>query len=359
MGFYEYIFEKINQYFNVKDLSTEECINIKPFKTFDPFPYLHNNKTVEEYIIYDMPSSFHINILDHSNGVTTSVTFDSKFEIYYREKKKEEPHIDFSYKQNFYQLSYVVNGELNALIEGKSYILPRRSIVITNRNVIHREERVSDFTVIHFCFKPAFLQDVSKYFNESNSVGSLLKETEEQPNLISYLMYLPKHENIESIEGIAKDLFDEMVQKRAKYIEICKFLLLRMFIEIQNSNMYQFNINQFFPSSERTLYDETLKYIIDAKRKVTRQELGEYLNYNGNYISNVFRKHAGISLAKYVRDICVSHAAHLLLNTDMQIKDIMHELGYENKTAFYKNFSEKYGMNPGEYRINTKKEHDI
>lgn len=37
----------------------------------------------------------------------------------------------------------------------------------------------------------------------------------------------------------------------------------------------------------------------------------------------------------------------------MQIKEIIDELGYENKTAFYKNFHEKYGMNPGEYRNRT------
>ncbi|MBE7719437.1 MAG: helix-turn-helix domain-containing protein [Lacrimispora celerecrescens] len=40
----------------------------------------------------------------------------------------------------------------------------------------------------------------------------------------------------------------------------------------------------------------------------------------------------------------------LIINSNLPIDDLSHEVGYNNLSFFYKKFSELFGFKPGEYR---------
>lgn len=351
----EFMMNKILYHFHINNQNDCEFTQLKTLNDFNPFPYIHNEKTTEDYIIYDMSSSFQFNLYDYSNDSTSSITFDSLFEVYYKEKTKQNPHIDFLHKQNFYMLTYVIDGQMNLILEGKVHVLPKGTCCITNRNVKQVEERRSEFTAVHLCIKSDFIEGLQFLNTKPANSGTELIDFFHSDSLseqISYLIFQPLHTS-ELADELMKMIFLEMSEKEIGYLELCKLYLQRLFALLQTPSHYLCLTTRFSLSQEKTLFEETLKYITDHKKKVTREEIGKALSYNGNYISAVFQKYAGVTLAKYIRELCLSQAAHLLLNTEMQIKEIIDELGYENKTAFYKNFHEKYGMNPGEYRNRT------
>ncbi|MBQ7889339.1 MAG: helix-turn-helix transcriptional regulator [Erysipelotrichaceae bacterium] len=350
-----YLLDGITNHFQLQQDNQKETLQIKAFNDFTPFPFIHSERTTEDYIIYDMPSSFQLNIFDYSSISTASITFDPLFDVYYRESAKQNPHIDYPHKQNFYQISYVIDGQMDIILEGHRYSLPKDTICITNHNVKQVEERLSEFTAVHLCVKSEFIEDLpilqSKQSNAGTELIDFFKLNNNPNQQIDYLIFYPVQDEIKiTISEISKTMFTEMMKKEIGYLEICKSYLQRMFYHLQMPSKYLCMHTSFSLSQERTLFEETLKYILDHKKKVSREEIGKALNYNGNYISSVFQKYAGITLAKYIRDICLAQAAHLLLNTNMHIREIIHELGYENKTAFYSNFYEKYGMSPGDYR---------
>ena len=353
MNIRRYLLEHSNQHFGVEPTGK----TMKAFSSNDnnPFPFLHNTKTLDDYIIYDIPTSFQLNILDYREEMATSITFNSEYEIFYRDIP-DDTFKGYLHKQNFYELIYIVDGQLDITLEGKHHYLTASSFCITNRNVRHLESRQKEFTAIYICFKPEFLDSFQGQEAKHKNMGTELQEffvaNQSSSEQIDYLIFQPlANVDYSSTTSTLYLLFEELLKKDFGYLDICKIYLQRLFYNLQKPSEYLCLHTCFSHSIEQTVFEQTLKYIFDAKRKVTREEIGIALNYNGNYISRVFQETTGQTLAKYVRDICLSHAAHLLLNTNMQIHEIISLIGYENKTVFYKNFKEKYNMTPGEYRL--------
>lgn len=60
----------------------------------------------------------------------------------------------------------------------------------------------------------------------------------------------------------------------------------------------------------------------------------------------------GQSLADYVRNVRLEKAAYLLTNSNLNIQEIMLEVGFINSSHFTKTFKLKYEMSPTEYKKN-------
>ena len=52
----------------------------------------------------------------------------------------------------------------------------------------------------------------------------------------------------------------------------------------------------------------------------------------------------------YIRKIRLDHAEHLLKTSSKTVQEIMYACGFVSKTYFYREFSKRFGMTPGEYR---------
>jgi AraC-like DNA-binding protein len=58
----------------------------------------------------------------------------------------------------------------------------------------------------------------------------------------------------------------------------------------------------------------------------------------------------GMSPIELLRKAHLQHAAHLLMDTDMNIDEVRQRCGFSNSTTFYNYFKEEYGMTPRQYR---------
>jgi len=63
-----------------------------------------------------------------------------------------------------------------------------------------------------------------------------------------------------------------------------------------------------------------------------------------------FKKATQLSPADYVQRVKVEHAKRLFESTDMQINEVMYDLGYIDIKAFRETFKRIVGMTPGDYR---------
>ena len=100
----------------------------------------------------------------------------------------------------------------------------------------------------------------------------------------------------------------------------------------------------------------------DALVRAALQEITQ--NYREASLSNVARAY-GVSLAyvsecvraqtgKTYKELLQRHrmetAARLLRRSDLNIQQIIAQVGYENTSYFYRLFHERYGLSPREYR---------
>ena len=78
--------------------------------------------------------------------------------------------------------------------------------------------------------------------------------------------------------------------------------------------------------------------------------LDEKLQYTPYYISLLFKRKYGISLATYIAKVRIEHAKNDLTTSRKSIKQIAKANGFINSNAFIRNFQKFEGMTPGKYR---------
>ena len=91
---------------------------------------------------------------------------------------------------------------------------------------------------------------------------------------------------------------------------------------------------------ESNLSDETLSPATLCDRvNISRAQLYRKLN-----------ELVGMSPVEFIRSIRLEHAARLLRTTNLTVQEIMYEVGFNNKSYFYREFGKVYGLSPKAYR---------
>lgn len=68
------------------------------------------------------------------------------------------------------------------------------------------------------------------------------------------------------------------------------------------------------------------------------------------YMASLFKKHCHIPPGQYIMRLKLNKAANLLLTTDLRIKEIGYQIGFDNPYHFSKNFKRFHGRSPQNYR---------
>lgn len=87
--------------------------------------------------------------------------------------------------------------------------------------------------------------------------------------------------------------------------------------------------------------------------------MSAYMETTPSNLSQYFKKCTGRNLSEYIDSLRIQYTKNRLSQTDVNIKDIVGELGYSNVSSFINKFKKATGQTPGEYRrmINRKWEH--
>lgn len=80
------------------------------------------------------------------------------------------------------------------------------------------------------------------------------------------------------------------------------------------------------------------------------QEISKRFFLHPNYISQLFKKKLGVNFTKYVTDLRMKHACHLIRTTTLTIGEIAERTGYSDYFYFARTFKKHMGITPTEYR---------
>ena len=112
-----------------------------------------------------------------------------------------------------------------------------------------------------------------------------------------------------------------------------------------DSNIY---VSNTYDSS--AIY-EILEYIDShLKDKITIKRLAEVTGYNPNYFIEIFKKYFGTTPLRYVLRRKHEEAIRILIQTNLSIKEISMQLGFENQNHFSEFFKKYTGCSPAAYR---------
>ncbi len=70
------------------------------------------------------------------------------------------------------------------------------------------------------------------------------------------------------------------------------------------------------------------------------------------YLSRSLKKYMNTTISDYIYNIRLEYASNMLKNSNVSIKEICDDCGFENLSYFYRKFNAKYGVSPSVFRKN-------
>jgi AraC-like DNA-binding protein len=106
---------------------------------------------------------------------------------------------------------------------------------------------------------------------------------------------------------------------------------------------------------ENVIHKARVRAVIDfmnanLHRSIALVELAGVVNISASYFSQIFKTKTGLAPGEYLIRLRMEKAGHLLATSFLSIKQIMAEVGYNNRSNFVRSFRRHFHVSPSEYR---------
>ncbi len=86
-------------------------------------------------------------------------------------------------------------------------------------------------------------------------------------------------------------------------------------------------------------------------REVSFKKLARAVNLSLWHFYRLFKNETGMTPARYLKQLRMERAAHLLQTTFLNVKEIMLKVGVRDESHFVRDFRQAYGTTPTRYRL--------
>lgn len=193
-----------------------------------------------------------------------------------------------------------------------------------------------DVRVSHF--SPSFLGEAFFNIPESKMIKDLLETSKRGIK----------------VGGSAKKVVGELMERMLNSQGIERILiLLQALQEIANcpgnSILSSVGFKHDYNESERLndLYSFVLKHF---KRKISLEEIATVANVSPHSFCRFFKTKSGKTFSQFVLELKVGHACKLLIEGNLNVKQVCFESGFNNFGCFHKYFKKITGKSPAMYQ---------
>ncbi|WP_049945147.1 AraC family transcriptional regulator [Butyrivibrio sp. AC2005] len=268
------------------------------------------------------------------------------------------------HSHNFYELMFVLDGQIFVNVENERHLYKKGSCCILNTNIMHSEEYDSNYSIVFLQISPALMQslysdmelnyfdiekkpvesDMYEFLQENLSVGSVSKD---------YVDFIPE-KNVDLLERTVHGYFDQITSRTlspclGSSVKI-KGLILDLFYYLLEPENFSTTPLQIGTDAESALFNAIFLAMKRSDGRISRSQLAEKMSYSGSYLNEICKKYSGLSLFEYGMTFTMKKAADMLATTDLNVDEIGTLLGFSNHTHFYKLFKERYDVTPAKYR---------
>lgn len=98
--------------------------------------------------------------------------------------------------------------------------------------------------------------------------------------------------------------------------------------------------------------------MVESGASFTIRDLALEFHLSPSYLQRLFKHQTGVCMGAWLSEQRLQRAANLLVNSDMSVKEIAHNVGYEHASSFIRAFERRYTQAPACYR-KTKRPHEM
>ncbi len=152
------------------------------------------------------------------------------------------------------------------------------------------------------------------------------------------------------IDLILQQIKKEFAAKELGYELIIKAHLQAFMLHLQRNYKKQ-QPHQPAKSGKPAVVTQFLDLVqSDFAKHFTVEEYAERLNVSAKHLIELCKTHTGKTPLKHINEYTISEAKKQLFHTQLSVKEIAHQLNFDDPTNFSKYFKNATGYTPGEYR---------
>ncbi len=264
----------------------------------------------------------------------------SNYEIYhYLDKTIKNVAL---HHHDFYELYFLLSGEVDYLVEGKIYKLNPGDIVLLNTRELHQaviRKGAEKYERIVLWVDKAYLESMST----EHSNLAICYESPEKQTVIStdfdmrreVQSLLNKILAIEDFKGMGSDI-------------LSRAYLMELFVMINNILLRK-DKHENINTIRSTLIDKVIEYIEEnLGGEVSIDNLSDTFFISKYHMSREFKKYTGITIHRYIILKRLIAAKELILQKEA-INEVYMKCGFGDYSNFFRAFKNEYGITPKQF----------
>lgn len=252
------------------------------------------------------------------------------------------------HKHDFFELIYIYEGEFTQQIDTSKLLMHTGDFCLIPPQVYHSLDVCNYSIVLNILIpKSKFQSIILNDLQGDNLLSTFFLGNTYSKNVNDYIIF---HTNGDlKIKNIILDMCLETINKEKYYNHILNTnLLLLLSLLLRN---YEKTCD--LPTIKKKKDGQNfriLQYIEKNYKSITLQELSEHFHYSPQHMSHRLKQLTGMSFTEYLLQKRMKGASELLINTNIKIKSISEDVGYQNQEHFIRTFRKYYGTSPSTYR---------
>lgn len=231
--------------------------------------------------------------------------------------------------------------DMKVNVDGSDYVFAKNTILFLT--AYHKVDIISVTKARLVRFNRAFYC-ISHNDGEVGCKGILFFGASQFPKIV-----IPEIE-MEKFEVLWKMFIIEMDSKDNLQNDMLQMMLKRLLILSTRIYKEQFELTNF--DKKQLDIVREYNYLVESHFKTKHQvaDYAEMLHKSPKTLSNLFKKYNEKSPLQIIQARIVLEARRLLHYSDLSIKEIAYEIGYEDIQAFSKFFKKAEGISPSEFK---------
>lgn len=247
------------------------------------------------------------------------------------------------HSHQFFEMNYMFSGSCKQIIDGQEEVLKEGELLLMDAGSSHEIRACSENDIlINMLFRD---RNISiKWLNSVKKSRSLLFEfllnsLTGVNNVRDYIIF-PVGQ-ISHIQHIMHQIISEYFLSKDYSGEIISLYLPILFTElVRNYGIKNSNLKDGYSHHENVI--SILRLIEQDHKEISLAKAAKKLGYNKNYLSNMVKEKTGLTFTQLVTKQRLNRARLLLDTTNQSISHIIQEVGFTNKTYFYKEYKKAY-----------------
>ena len=245
------------------------------------------------------------------------------------------------------ELTIVLGGSAIHEIEGHPFSISQGDVYVVPPESNHRYTDVHDLTLCDILISvPTFLK-YNSIFDLLPSFHELFLQFGTSPEFNRF--HIEDESDFQFVRELCYRVLNEYHQKPPGYKIVSSHYFAALLSCLLRSFPTSTKINDF-------RLHTAIEYIsIHYIEKISIRDLSRLSSLSERQFYRLFKSIYGLSPVQYIKQLRISHAAQLLITTDLSLSRIAIQSGFPDQSLFSKQFSEYYHMSPREFRQSSRK----